>query len=230
MNGQFMPVQAVARPNWAGPGLDERAAVPLRLLFALALSCLLHAAVVFLPYLGKSTREGRFAPTAHRDLPPALDAKLVPAGAPAQRTAVSAAAGAPTRADPSAAIPVRAPAGPVSPQTTDGADLLPLAAPVYYTTDQLSKRPQPLAVAELDAPQTRPIIASGKIVLTLWINEFGVVADVAVEKSDLPEIFGRSAAEAFKALRFEPGERDGRPVATVMHIEVNYDDSRLKPD
>ena len=119
---------------------------------------------------------------------------------------------------------------PAARQRAAGVNLLPLPAPAYYTTDELSKRPQPLAVADLDAPRIRPIVASGKIVLKLWINEFGVVADVAVEKTELPEIFSRTAVAAFKGLRFEPGERNGQPVATVMRIEVSYDDGRGKPD
>ena len=78
--------------------------------------------------------------------------------------------------------------------------------------------------------QIRPIIASGKIVSKLWISEFGAVADVTVEKSELPEVFSRTAVAAFKDMRFEPGQRNGQPVPTVMRIEVTYDDNRRKPD
>jgi TonB family protein len=110
-----------------------------------------------------------------------------------------------------------------------GIGLLPIPAPTYYTTDQLTKRPQPIAAAELDAPETRPIIASGTIVLKIWISERGDVISVDVEKTDLPEIFSRTAVAAFGKLRFVPGEINGQPVGTMMKIEVTYDDGRKPP-
>ncbi len=229
MNGQIMSAQAAARPVLAGRGLS--ASARSRLLLALALSGLLHAAVVFLPYLGKSTRETRLAPAAPRPLPPVLDARLLGAGAPVRQVAAAGAAAAAAPQDnPPPEQRVPGPPQPAPPQRAEGADLLPLAAPVYYTTDQLTRRPQPLNAAELDAPQIQPIVASGKIVLTLWINQFGAVADIAVENSELPELFTRTALATFKDLRFSPGERNGQPVATIMRIEVTYDDGRLKPD
>ena len=107
-----------------------------------------------------------------------------------------------------------------------GIGLLPIPAPTYYTTDQLTKRPQPTAEAKLDTPETWPIIASGTIILKLWINERGDVISVDVEKTDLAEIFSRTAVEAFKQLHFDPGEINGRRVGTMMRIEVTYDDGR----
>ena len=71
-------------------------------------------------------------------------------------------------------------------------------------------------------------MASGKLVLKLWINELGLIADIAVEQSGLPEAFSRTAVAAFKDLRFAPGERNGLAVGTVMRIEVNYDDGRMR--
>lgn len=112
---------------------------------------------------------------------------------------------------------------------TEGIGLLPIPAPTYYTTDQLTKRPQPTAEAELDTPEIWPILASGTIVLKLWISELGDVIAVDVEKTDLPETFSSTAVAAFRRLRFTPGEIDGRPVGTMMRIEVTYDDSRTPP-
>jgi len=230
MNGQVTPAQAATRPHLDEPGIYDAAAAPLRLLLALALSCALHAAVVFLPYLGTSSQAGRLAPAARSEMPRILDAQLLRIGERDQPIAVAATAEAERRANSPAADRTPAPPGPVSAQRAEGANLLPLPAPVYYTTDQLTKRPQPLAVADLDAPQIQAIVASGKIVLKLWINEFGAVTDVDVEKTELPEVFSRTAIAAFKGLHFAPGERNGQPVPTLMRIEVNYDDGRLKPD
>jgi len=107
---------------------------------------------------------------------------------------------------------------------TEGIVLLPIPAPTYYTTDQLTKHPQPTGEAELDTPEIRPILASGTIVLKLWISELGDVIAVDVEKTDLPEIFSRTAVAAFRNLRFVAGEINGLPVGTMMRIEVTYGD------
>ena len=233
MNGQLLPATPPAaaclprRRAWS----DDGAAALARLLAALALSCLLHAAAVFLPYLGRSAAAMQSALSARQEPPRVIDATLASAGERDNRDS-------PADSAPRAESPAHASATdraalvpqPAARQRAAGVNLLPLPAPVYYTTDELSKRPQPLALADLDAPQIRPIVASGKIVLKLWINEFGVVADVAVEKTELPEIFSRTAVAAFKGLRFEPGERNGQPVGTVMRFEVSYDDGRGKPD
>ena len=219
------PPPGAARLHFAEPGLYDADAAWPRLLLALALSCMLHAAVIGLPFLGMSVPAGRFAPAARMASAPALEARLP--GADVRDRSDTSASTAPVPDAPApAADRTPDPSVPAARQRTEGADLLPLPAPVYYTTDQLSKRPQPLAIAELDAPQIRPIIASGKMVLKLWINAFGAVADVEVERTDLPEVFSRTAVEAFKALRFQPGERNGQAVATIMRIEVTYDDGR----
>lgn len=228
MNGQFPP--SVPPPGSRFRRLTLWAADPdsaaLRLLAALMLSCLLHGAVVFLPFFGQSAIETRFALTGRQTPPHVINATLALAG---ERKFSFANVPAETESVPDLSAPDR-PADEEQPpmqHRAEGADLLPLPAPAYYTTDQLTKRPQPVAAADLDAPEIRPIVASGKMVLKLWINEFGVVADVVVEKTELPEAFSRTAVAAFKGLRFVPGERNGQPVGTVMRIEVTYDDGRL---
>lgn len=116
---------------------------------------------------------------------------------------------------------------PDAPASANGRGLLPLPAPVYYTTDQLTKRPQPITLDELETPETRAVVASGILVLKLWIDEQGRVADAAIEKSELPEVLSRAAITSLKNSRFQPGERNGLPVGTVMRIEVSYDDGRV---
>lgn len=102
---------------------------------------------------------------------------------------------------------------------------LPILEPRYFTTDELTKRPQPTSEAKLDTPEISKIIAAGKVILQIWVDEFGDVVDVELEKSELPDAFSRVVVEAFKSLRFTPGERYGRRVGVVMKIEVNYEDS-----
>jgi hypothetical protein len=110
-----------------------------------------------------------------------------------------------------------------------GAELLPLPANRFYSTRELTKRPQPLGQADLDAPEIRMIVASGKMILKLWIDEAGEVIEVDVEKTELPEILSNLTKARFKRMRFLPGERMGIPVGSVMRIEVNYDDNRIAP-
>lgn len=227
MNGQFPPS---VPPPGSGcqcrtPWASAPDAAALRLLAALTLSCLLHGAAVFLPFLGESASEMRLALRGKQDPPHVINATLALQG---EHRFSSANVPAETRSVPDPSAPER-PADEEQPpmqHRAEGADLLPLPAPAYYTTDQLTKRPQPVAAAELDAPEIRPIVASGKMVLELWINEFGVVVDVVIETTELPEAFSRTAVAAFKGLRFVPGERNGQPVRAVMRIEVTYDDGR----
>ena len=188
---------------------------PRRLSVALALSGLLHAAAFFSPYLGQSTRAAAPLAALRERFATPLEARLLPAQEPD-------AAARPQ----SSAAPRPAAARPRAQRRAEGIGLLPLAAPAYYATDQLSKRPQPLAAADVETPEIRAVVASGKMVLRLWIDPSGAVVEVDVEKSDLPAMFARTAIAAFKALRFTPGEIDGRPVGTLMRIEVSYDDGR----
>ncbi len=202
-------------------------AVALRLGAALVLSCLLHFALILLPFLGQSAAEKRLVLKGKQNPPPVINATLASVGEH-KFLDVAMPAAAQSAPDPSAPDRPADEAQPLTQQHAEGAGLLPLPAPVFYTMDQLSKRPQPLAEADLDPEQIRPIVASGKIVLKLWINEFGVVTDATVEKTDMPGVFSQTAIAAFKGLRFSPGERDGMPVRSLMRVEVTYDDGRAR--
>jgi TonB family protein len=133
---------------------------------------------------------------------------------------------------PHASIPYRSQGKELRPEqpAASGAGLLPLPSLAYYTPDQLSKRPQPLAKAELDPPDLNPIVASGKVVLQLWIDAGGKVTRIEIESNNLPPKFVSTALRAFEQLRFVPGEREGRAVGTVLKIEVAYEDGRLLSD
>lgn len=200
-----------------------------RLYAALLVSCLLHAALFFMPYLGVSTGVSQPAlPGVQKHEPaPALWATLA-----LENNGAFTVPGISTSGENVAESPAERTAG-EEPRPalgrTEGIGLLPLPATIYYTTDQLSKRPQPTASAELDTPDTRPIIAAGTVILKLWINELGYVVSIEVEKADLPEIFSRAAVGAFRNLRFTPGELNGQRVASVMRIQVSYEDSRIPP-
>jgi len=200
MNGHFPFSGRVPEP----PGrLRERH----RLRAALLASGALHLGLLTAGYLGESRHESLPATAAEQTGGHRFSASLRAAPSPAP----------PARTDAAASDPA------------EGAGLLPFSAPHYYPTDQLTRRPQPLGTADLEAPEVRLIVASGKIVLRLWIDEFGGVNNVEIEQTDLPEVFNRSALAAFRRLRFTPGERAGVRVGSVMRIEVSYEDVRPSP-
>ncbi len=192
---------------------------------AIAASCVIHASAFVLPYLGTGADASSAA--THSAGPPQgrLNARLTnnqpatPADpglfAAGQNDAVDVPAGSPTATEERPAAPQRS-----------GLGLLPIEGITYYASSQLTKRPTPLNEVALDDPAIVPVIASGKMVMTLWISAQGEVENAAVEESELPGLFTRPAIEAFKRLRFRPGELNGRSVGTIMKIEVNYEDER----
>jgi TonB family protein len=199
-----------------------------RLIAALACSGALHAMVVVLPALGERHPEFRFAVTGAARSPYPLTATLVLRGAHRFSAAPLQAEGENV---PRYSVSGRATSSAIRPEESGGSRIgaLPIRSQAYYTTDQLSKRPQPLAAAELDTDEIKSVVASGKVVLKLWISDGGSVAEIDVESSDLPAMITRTAVAAFKHLRFTPGERDGHPVGTVIRIEVLYQDGRALP-
>jgi TonB family protein len=204
-----------------------------RLFACLIVSCLLHGALFFMPFLGESTSASQPLLQGGQKLQPprTLNATLAlekkSAFAVAEVSPVFAGGGSTAHA-PAERTADEEPRPALN--RAVGIGLLPIPAPTYYTTDQLTKRPQPTTAAELDAPEIKPILASGTIILKLWISELGDVISVEIEKTDLPELFAKTAVAAFRNLRFVPGEINGRPVGTMMRIEITYDDGRKPPE
>jgi len=214
---------------------DDQDTEFLRLCAALAASCFLHAAILFLPYLGMSMKQPRAGSgttervrqglhvtlrTLNRAGPAAFS--VAPAKMPAQaETPVALLLADHMDMDAAEFHPAQ--------NLSEGADLLPIPAPLYYKTDQLTKRPQSIGISELDPPELLPIVAAGKIVMKLWISDLGEVNEVEIEKSEMPEAFSRQAVAAFKHLRFLPGEKNGVRVGAIMRIEVEYNDVRVLP-
>jgi hypothetical protein len=165
-----------------------------RLGAALMASCLLHAAFVVMPHFGASSAASRRA--AHKPAPVrVLDLRL--------------------------ARPDSAPPLPSS-NRARGTNHLPITAPTYYRSDELTRPPRPASQPRLEIPRSVARTVTGKVVLRLWINELGIVDAVEVEDSSLPQTVSRMVAEAFGEVQFSAGELDGRRVRTLMRIEVAY--------
>jgi TonB family protein len=200
-----------------------------RLYAALMLSCLLHAALILLPYSGASTTVSRPAARGAQKPGPVrvLDVRLGQASGSA-----ATAAGKPATQTRAAVPPARPKASEEPPPALNrprGIDLLPIPAPTYYTTDQLTKPPRPTSQPELDVRREIARAVSGKVILKLWIDEQGKVDSVEVESSNLPEALSGTTAAAFGNLHFVPGEIEGRRVRTLMRIEVVYVDGKRPP-
>lgn len=193
----------------------------VRLFAALIISCLLHAALVFIPYLGASASVPRPAVQGGRESEAArvLNVTLALEKSPAATVAGASAGGSVTDAS---AHPMANEESRPALDRAMGMGLLPLPAPAYYTTDQLTKRVQPTSAPKLDAPELGPVFASGTVILKLWIDELGDVIAVDVEKTDLPVAYSKTAVAAFRNVHFVPGEVDGRHVGVMMRIEVTY--------
>lgn len=183
----------------------------------------LHLLLLFYPLLGEPTARQRIGVRSHH-YPKALTATFIlerskASPAPARETVT---------AKDNLLANTEQPGSTDTPQNSAvGVNLLPFAGALYFTTDQLTKRPIPLKIASLDPPQTRDIIASGKLILRLRINSSGRIVEALVEESNMPTIFAEAVTDAFLQSRFRPGEKNGLRVATLMWIEVRYDDKRL---
>ena len=197
-------------------------------MFPLACSCALHLFILFFPIFGTV---GGFAPPASPSSP------KKPSSFSVTLTPFHSLTAEDWRPLTAHAVPVELSAPEPRPVTQDlskpaesrmdGANLLPLPGVIYYPTSFLTVRPQPLTEVDLDPPPIRPIVASGKVILTLWINPLGQTSKVAVESTNLPGNFVSTAVAAFEGLRFKPGELHSQKVGAVMRIEVTYDDGRL---
>ena len=225
MNGSFSSLAQPSDEHGVVRSKGSGAGFPRRLAASLAVSCLLHAAVVLLPYLGEGRKEIGLSEGDGRE-PPGTFSAMIAATQSTPPPAAQASTG--SKSDPGTAAAVRTAEAdsPASGKHSTGAGLLPIPAPAFYPTNQLTKRPQPIAAADLEKPETSAIIASGKMILKLWIDQFGEVVHVQVENSELPEVFSRTAVEEFRKLRFVPGELKGLRVGSVMRIELTYDDGR----
>jgi outer membrane biosynthesis protein TonB len=202
MNGSFPRAYFTfaGSPPAPHPGADWK-----RLYAALIVSCLLHAALLLMPDFGTSAPVSR----------PAARSAQKPGAARALDVSLQQASGsAATAAGKSAAR---------------GADLLPIRAPTYYRTDELTKPPRPTAEPRRDVPRSVARSVTGKVVLKLWISALGKVDSVEVESSNLPDTVSELTAAAFGKVRFLPGEIDGRRVRALMRIEVAYVNGKRPP-
>jgi hypothetical protein len=197
--------------SFGGPPPDVHSVTGWKRLYAALLaSCALHAALVLAPYHGTGTDADTAASRSAARMPDAGAARVLD-----------------VRLQRASAAPAAAAARPAAPSPARGSERLPVPAPAYYYTDQLTKPPRALSQPRLEVPRKVARSVVGKVQLKLWINELGGVESVEVEASDLPNTVSEVAAAAFRELRFAPGEIDGVRVRTLMRVEVAYSGGRV---
>lgn len=93
----------------------------------------------------------------------------------------------------------------------------------YYPRAALTKGPQPLAPVNLPYPSFEGDTGNYRAEVALYIDENGVVQRIDVPEGVLPKALATAVRAAFSSTQFRPGELDGRPVRTLLKIEVRFD-------
>lgn len=205
---------------------DRQVSDARRLFEPLIASCLLHVWIVLLPYLGMRTMGFHSPVQGMHSTRPSITATLVMAKAETIQTTIQTANDGVIPDSPNPANwveEVRQEFHPLQDYAL-GIDLFPIPPPTFYTFDQLTKLPLPASEVDLNTREVSPLVASGKIILKLWIDESGGVIKIDVETTELPEDILITALETFKRTHFVPGERYGLRVPSIIRIEVSYDD------
>ena len=110
------------------------------------------------------------------------------------------------------------------------APALKVPAPSDVPTEKVAAAQQngsataPVLVAQANPVYTEEARAkhiSGDVELSLLIDEAGLPQDIKIIHG-LGNGLDEKAMEAVKQYRFRPATRDGQPVATKIHINVNF--------
>jgi hypothetical protein len=98
----------------------------------------------------------------------------------------------------------------------------------YFSSEFLTVRPYP--VTQLESPDLRKPLQNGnvgRVVLRVWVSDAGEITATETEFNDMPMAVHEAVVAAFQRMRFMPGEIDGKPVGSILRIEMTYEDIRL---
>ncbi len=98
----------------------------------------------------------------------------------------------------------------------------------YIPRPQLSMAPVAQRAILIEAPpgQQEPRRISG--VLSIFINEYGVVDHIVPTGSDMPPEFEKAAIAAFRGMTYSPGQLQGQAVKSRIRVEVVFDNTPLE--
>lgn len=164
--------------------------------------------------------------------PPKAVPLLAPSETPEALPVAESPASPPTEPEPPAAeAPSAAPADPLpAPVATSPAAPVPVATITssvdltFYSARDLDEQPRALREIVPDYPSDADRRRlSGKVRLQLKLEADGRVSDIGIVSASPPGVFDESAIKAFRAARFAPAQKNGRPVRALVVIEVVYD-------
>ena len=147
---------------------------------------------------------------------------------------------APATAKPASAVPPQPAAAPVAALdatapppagaagTAGGEGGLPGIDPTWYRAREVDTTAKPIgSITPAYPDEARRRNKDGSLKLMLKIDDLGRVRDAEVVEADPPGLFEDAALEAFRAARFQPAMKDGRPVRYQAYIRVRF---RLKDE
>lgn len=148
-------------------------------------------------------------------------------GADAMTVPPSGAEAGPPRAD--SGIPAMPPPGPDDPAHAavplppDAAQDGPAAGAGYLPRRALTRAPQPLGDPAVVVPAGHGDAGEQRGIFTLFINATGGVDAVVPDGPTLAPPVEEEARRVLGAVRFVPGEVDGRAVAALIRIEIVFE-------
>lgn len=97
----------------------------------------------------------------------------------------------------------------------------------YYPVSELDVIPEIKQEIELYPEALQAHKQGGKVVLRLWIDEFGQVEKVELVKSELPPIFVEVATRNFMRASFSPGRKNNLPVKSKIDAVLVFPDQDI---
>ncbi len=165
------------------------------------------------PRLRPAAQAGNEAPPVLRRRSPPTDTAVAARPVEPAPAAQAVQPAAEAAAETGAAMPLET-AAKVAPGTP--------SAPLYLAEPSFSEPPQ----APVYPRQARHRGQQGEVLLAVWIDAAGAVAQVRVLHSSRFPLLDRAALQAVTRWRFTPARQDGRAVASYVKIPVRF---RLDP-
>ena len=185
----------------------------MRLASAVAVSFALHAATLVLT--GVIGHAGRPPPRATAPMSVNLGHADAAPKRPFEPSVVSDERDAPV--SPSAdAMPAPAPSEPG------------IVLPEYFPSAALTRLPEALTDFDTLFPQDAEP-PPGRVELRLWLSRDGVIDKLEVLQAETPAALTSIALNAFRLMRFRPGEIGGIPVGSTTDIVVEFAPSSAPP-
>lgn len=95
-----------------------------------------------------------------------------------------------------------------------------LDIPHYFKQSEVTERVELLNNIDPDFPEASSLSRSGKLFLTLLINEWGTIDRIVVDGSDIEEASTRAVTLRFQKAVFRPALMHGKAVKSSISVEV----------